>query len=74
MYDLRTTCQKERAAHRERAVRIFNRIKEHSVEGTTDNRVMVGVAEEMGCTRQNVRMLLVRAGVITPKRRPGKKS
>lgn len=72
MYDFRTPRQKAIAARREEAASIFAWLKENSVEGTTDNRIMYGVAEQMGCTRQNVRVLLISAGVIKPRKRAKK--
>lgn len=36
---------------------------------TSDSRIMLAVSQRVGCTQQNVRVILIKAGLITPKKR-----
>ena len=62
--DLRTPLQRERARHRQRIVEAFRRLRGSVCEGTSDNRICVAIAEELGCTQQNVRATLLKCGEI----------
>lgn len=66
--DLRTPLQRERDLHRQRVVKAFRRLRDSVCEGTSNERIMVAIAEEMGCTRQNVRAILLKCGVIKRKK------
>ena len=71
--DFRPRRQIEEERHRKAVSARFLELREKTVEGTSDYRIMVVMAEEMGCTAQNVRNLLLKDGTIKVKRKVAKR-
>lgn len=68
-YDFRTPLQKQQDERRKNIIAMFADCRAKAVEGTSDSRIMLAISQHIGCTPQNVRACLVKAGVIVPKRR-----
>lgn len=68
-YDFRTPLQKERAERQKNIIAMFTDFRAKAPSDTSDSRIMLAVSQQVGCTQQNVRVILMNAGVITPKRK-----
>jgi len=68
-YDFRTPLQKQQDERKKRMISMFADFRAKAPADTSDNRIMMAIAMQVGCTPQNVRACLVKAKVITPKRR-----
>lgn len=71
--DFRPRRKIEEELHRKAVSKRFLELREKSVEGTSDWRIMMVMAEEMGCTTNNVRHLLLKDGTIKVKRKAAKR-
>lgn len=67
-FDFRTTFQKKRDERRKRVVSLFKSFRAQAVPGVSDTSVMRAVAVEMGCSLQNVRVMLINEGVLHPRK------
>ena len=67
-YDFRTEFQKRRDERREKAVYLFNSYRAIAMPGTSNTAVMRAVACNMGCSLQNIRVMLINAGVLSPRK------
>lgn len=68
-YDFRTPLQKQQDERRKNIIAMFADFRAKAPKETSDNRIMMAVSVRVGCTQQNVRACLIKAGVIVPKRR-----
>lgn len=68
-YDFRTPLQKQQDERRKNIISMFADFRAKAPAETSDNRIMMAVSMQVGCTQQNVRACLVKAGIIVPKRR-----
>lgn len=68
-YDFRTPLQKQQEERRRCIIAMFADFRAKTTAATSDYRIMVVVAQKVGCTPQNVRATLIRANVIKPKHR-----
>lgn len=66
--DFRNPKVKEAEARRKAIVARYLDLKSKAVAGSPEYRIMDAVAREIGCTMQNVRVHLIRAGVYKPTR------
>lgn len=71
--DIRPPRQVAEERHRNAVRARFLELKGTTVEGTSDWRIMVVMAEEMGCTTQNIRNLLLKTGTIQVRRKTAAK-
>lgn len=67
--DFRPRRKIEEELHRKAVSKRFLELRDKAVEGTSDWRIMMVMAEEMGCTTNNVRHLLLKSGTICLKRK-----
>lgn len=68
-YDFRTPLQKRQEERRRSIIAMFADFRAKATAETSDYRIMTVVAQQVGCTPQNVRATLLRANIIKPKRR-----
>lgn len=68
-YDFRTPLQKQQDERKKNIIAMFADFRAKAPAGTSDSRIMLAVSQNVGCTQQNVRCILIKAGVIKPKRR-----
>lgn len=68
-YDFRTPLQRQQDERRRNIIAMYADYRAKAPEGTSDNRVMMAIAQMVGCTQQNVRACLVKAQVIVPRKR-----
>lgn len=67
--DLRTPLEKQQEERRKNIVKMFLDMKARAIVGTSDSRLMQAVSMKVGCTQQNVRYILIREGVLQPRKR-----
>ena len=67
--DFRNPARLEAEKRRKQIAALYLEYKSKAVEGSPEYRIMEAVAHRMGCTQQNVRVQLIKAGVYTPKQR-----
>lgn len=67
--DLRTPAEKQQEERRKSIVSLFLDMKARAITGTSDSRIMGAVSQKVGCTQQNVRYILVKEGVLKPRKR-----
>lgn len=68
-YDFRTPLQKQQDERKKNIIAMFADFRAKAPAETSDSRIMLAVSQRVGCTQQNVRVILIKAGVITPKKR-----
>lgn len=68
-YDFRTPLQKQQDERKKNIIAMFADFRAKAPSGTSDSRIMLAISQHVGCTQQNVRVCLIKAGVITPKKR-----
>lgn len=68
-YDFRTPLQKQQDERKKNIIAMYADFRAKAPATTTNSRIMMAVSQQIGCTQQNVRMCLIKAGVITPKKR-----
>ena len=71
-YDFRTPLQKQQDERKRNIIAMYADCRAKAGAGVSDNRIMTVIAQQVGCTPQNVRAILVKAGRLRPKRRVGK--
>ena len=67
--DFRNPARLEAEKRRKQIAALYLEYKSKAVEGSPEYRIMEAVAHRIGCTQQNVRVQLIKAGVYTPKQR-----
>lgn len=67
--DLRTPLEIQHEERRKNVVKLFIDFKSRAMEGTSDSRLMQAVSQKVGCTQQNVRYILIKEGVLKPRKR-----
>ena len=67
--DFRNPARLEAEKRRKQIAALYLEYKSKAVEGSPEYRIMEAVAHRIGCTQQNVRVQLIKAGVYTPKKR-----
>lgn len=67
-YDFRTPFQKQQDERRQNIISMFVEFRTKANARTSDYRIMSVIAQQIGCTPQNVRATLLNANVITPRR------
>ena len=70
--DFRSPLKIEQEKRKKEIVSTFLDYKEAALEGSSDCRIMDAVAKKVGCTMQNVRVILLKQGVYKPKYRKTK--
>lgn len=68
-YDFRTPLQRQQDERRKNIIAMFADYRAKAPKETSDNRIMMVVAQNVGCTQQNVRACLIKAHVIVPRKR-----
>ena len=69
-YDFRTPLQKQQDERKKKnIIAMFADFRAKAPAETSDSRIMLAVSQQVGCTQQNVRVILIKAGLITPKKR-----
>ena len=68
-YDFRTPLQKQQDERKKNIIAMFADFRAKAPAETSDSRIMLAVSQRVGCTQQNVRVILIKAGLITPKKR-----
>ena len=68
-YDFRTPLQKQQDERKKNIIAMFADFRAKAPSETSDSRIMLAVSQHVGCTQQNVRVILIKAGLITPKKR-----
>lgn len=68
-YDFRTPLQKQQDERKKNIISMYADFRAKAPAETSDSRIMLAVSQHVGCTQQNVRVTLIKAGVITPKKR-----
>lgn len=71
-YDFRTPLQRQRDERKKNIIAMFSDMREKAPKECSNNRLMFEVAKRVDCTQQNVRVCLINAGIIVPKRRATK--
>ena len=61
--DFRSPAKVRAEKRRKEIVALYLELKSKAVAGSAEYRIMDAVAQKMGCTQQNVRVHLIRAGV-----------
>ena len=67
--DFRSPARLEAEKRRKQIAALYLDYKSKAVDGSPEYRIMAAVADKLGCTQQNVRAQLIKAGVYTPKQR-----
>lgn len=68
-YDFRTPLQKQRDERKKNIVAMYADFRAKATAGTSDYRIMTAIASHIGCTPANVRVVLLKAGVYSSKRK-----
>lgn len=68
-YDFRTPLQKQQDERRKNILAMFEDFRKKAASDVSDSRIMAVIAQHVGCTPQNIRAILVKAGVIVSKRK-----
>ena len=68
-YDFRTPLQKQQDERRKNILAMFEDFRKKATSDVSDSRIMAVIAQHVGCTPQNIRAILVKAGVIVSKRK-----
>ena len=67
--DFRSPARLEAEERRKQIAALYLDYKSKAVQGSPEYRIMEAVAHRIGCTQQNVRAQLIKAGVYTPEKR-----
>lgn len=67
-FDFRTDFQKRRDERRKRVVSLFKDYRMKAIPGVSNTAIMRVVANDMCCSLQNVRVMLINEGIIKPKK------
>lgn len=67
-FDFRTEFQKRRDERRKKVVALFKDYRMKAMPGVSNTAVMRVVADDMRCSMQNVRVMLINEGIIKPRR------
>lgn len=67
-YDFRTPLQKQQDERRKNIIAMYEDCRAKAAANVSNNRIMLVISQHVGCTPQNVRAVLVKAGVIKVKR------
>lgn len=68
-YDFRTPLQKQQDERRRNIIAMFSDCRAKAGSGVSNSRIMTVIAQHVGCTPQNVRVILVKEGLIRTKKR-----
>ena len=61
-YDFRTPLQKQQDERKKNIIAMFADFRAKAPAETSDSRIMLAVSQHVGCTQQNVRVILIKAG------------
>ena len=68
-YDFRTPLQKQQDERRRNVIAMYSDYRAKAGGNVSNNRIMTVIAQHVGCTPQNVRVILVKEGLIRTKKR-----
>lgn len=68
-YDFRTPLQKQQDERKKSVISMFADFRSKADESVSNSRIMAVIASRVGCTSQNVRVILVKEGLLKVKKR-----
>lgn len=71
-YDFRTPLQKQQEQRKKNIIAMFKDCRAKAGSEVSNNRIITVIAQRVGCTAQNVRVYLLKEGLIVAKKRERK--